>query len=93
MSRRIRWIMLTSAIILSMPGIVRAQGLGPAPAMPNLGSMMGATGQKGPPLTDPSLSINDTFVSFIDSAVPRTVVGLRFDGAYGIRQPTRAPMQ
>jgi Putative MetA-pathway of phenol degradation len=97
MRRRIRFVLLTWALLAGLPGMVRAQGIGQI-AMPNMGSMMGPSGNlmgtgtpaAAPNTGDPALNINDTFVSFIDSAVPRSIIGLRFDGAYGDRQPMRA---
>jgi hypothetical protein len=60
-----------------------------AGAMMPTGQLAGASKPKSPDV-DPALGINDTFVSFIDSAVPRNVIGLRFDGEYNNRQPMRA---
>jgi Putative MetA-pathway of phenol degradation len=97
MRRRIRYVLLTWALLAGLPGMVRAQLNSPI-AVPNMGpimtptgSMMG-TGTATPASNDPmpALGINDTFVSFIDSAVPRSIIGLRFDGAYGDHQPMRA---
>lgn len=89
MRRRIRFAMLTCALLLGLPGLLRAQGLGNMAMPTNMGPIMGS-GSSAPSPTDPALSINDTFVSFIDSAVPRTVIGFRFDATFDNRQPTRA---
>ena len=89
MRRRIRFVMLMCMLSLSLPGVLCAQGLGNMAMPTNIGPIMGS-GSSAPPAPDPALSINDTFVSFIDSAVPRTVIGLRFDATYNNRQPTRA---
>src|ERR1043165_7159361 len=86
MGRRLRLLLMSCALTLGLPGIVCAQLS--STAMPSLGPLMGTT--QPAPAADPTISINDTFVSFIDSAVPRTVIGLRFDGTYDNRQPTRA---
>jgi hypothetical protein len=68
-----------------------SQGLG---AMPKLGSLSTPQGQVSgastASSTDPALSVNDTYVSFIDSAVPRNVVGMRFDDNLHNVQPMRA---
>jgi hypothetical protein len=80
---------------LALPVMAHAQaasqGLG---AMPKLGSFSSPQGQvAGTGSTqsaEPALSINDTFVSFIDSAVPRSVIGFRFDDFMHNRQPMRA---
>ena len=62
-------------------------GLPTTPSGPLAGSgIPAANGGDGVP----SLNINDTFVSWIDSAVPRTNFGLRFDATYNDRQPMRA---
>jgi hypothetical protein len=102
MRRRIRLVLLTSVLVLlgwGLPGMLCAQGINMGGmTMPSgmgalaapTGQMAGATNPTAAPAADPGLSINDTFVSFIDSAVPRNVIGLRFDGAYNNRQPTRA---
>jgi hypothetical protein len=99
MRRQHRFLILSAILVLlgwSLPGILRAQSLGSNNmTMPSLGSMAGPTGQlagvpSAPASVDPALSINDTFVSFIDSAVPRNTVGLRFDANYNNRQPMRA---
>lgn len=96
MHRRCRFAILIAVMLVwwGLPALVRAQGM----AMPNMGpiampggSMAGMGGVPGKAKdADPALSINDTFVSFIDSAVPRNVVGLRFDAEYNNRQPMRA---
>ena len=39
---------------------------------------------------DPGIAVKDSYVSFLDGATPRNVLGLRFDGAYHNRQPMRA---
>jgi hypothetical protein len=102
MRRRNRFAILTAAVMLllgGLPGMLRAQSMnmGGVTMPPNLGQLAGPPGQLlGANQSaqannfDPSLSINDTFVSFIDSAVPRNAFGLRFDAAYNNRQPMRA---
>ena len=89
MRRRIRFAMVIGILALGLPGTLCAQGLGNMAMPTNMGPIMGST-SSAPRDTDPALSINDTFVSFIDSAVPRTVIGLRFDATYNNRQPSRA---
>jgi hypothetical protein len=82
----------------ALPAAVRAQGVGnPAMNMGSLQSMpsMGAPALPGStfskqPDVEPSLSISDTYVSFIDSAVPRNVVGMRFEALYRNQQPMRS---
>lgn len=99
MRRRNRFLNVTAALVLlfaGSPGMLRAQAMGSGMSVPSMGAMAGPTGQMFgvPPAQssspDPALSINDTFVSFIDSAVPRNTFGLRFDAAYRNRQPMRA---
>jgi hypothetical protein len=97
MRRRSRLVIGAAVLLLwwSMPGWLRAQG---AAAMPNMGPPLMPTGRlAGTPArqndADPPLGINDTFVSWIDSAVPRNVIGLRFDGEYNNRNPMRATYQ
>jgi hypothetical protein len=53
------------------------------------GSVMGA-GSNSASAPDAPLAVTDSFVSFIDAALPRNVFGLRFEGDYNDRQPTRA---
>src|SRR5258708_827898 len=102
MRRRNRFAILTAAVMLlwgGLAGMLRAQvtNMGGMTMPPNLGQLAGPTrqlmGASRPAQAnnfDPGLSITDTFVSFIDSAVPRTAFGLRFDAAYNTRQPMRA---
>src|SRR5207247_2481627 len=100
MPLRPRFVMLTAALLLwsSLAGISRAQGISTGGmAMPsNIGTMampsgqMAGAGKPGQASTDVALSINATFVSFIDSAVPPNVIGTRFEATYINRQPTRA---
>lgn len=102
MPRRIRIVILTALAALAwlgVPALVRAQGsvtMG-MPQMPQMGSIMGAqpsavTGAGSSPAqaADPPLAVSDSFVSFIDSALPRNIFGLRFEGDYDNRQPMRA---
>lgn len=98
MRRLNRFVILTASLLLwwGVPAMLRAQGMG-GMAMPNMGPLatpggrMAGMGNAGKaPEAEPSLSVNDTFVSFIDSAVPRNVIGLRFDADYNNRQPMRA---
>lgn len=93
---RLRFWFTVLAIALLLPAGVRAQGMNMSGmSMPgNMGTMAGPSGQlagtgKGIS-TDVALSIADSFVSILDSALPRNVVGTRFDAAYINRQPTRA---
>lgn len=81
------------------PAHLRAQGSGmnlgnmqSMPAMGQLASPAGTMFGSSPPPKDedPALGVTDTYVSFIDSAVPRNLVGLRFEAAYNNRQPMRA---
>src|SRR6266542_428488 len=98
MSRRFgysaRWLALV-VLVGAAPATLRAQGMsGPGmnvgnmqsmPAMGNLatpsGSLFGGGSQPGKD-EDPALNITDSYVSFIDSAVPRNLIGLRFEAAY-----------
>ena len=101
--RRRKWLVILAwAVILlwgGFAGSVRGQGMnmGGMTMPSNMGPLAGPSGQlmgtgtaSAAQNADPSLSINDTYVSFIDSAVPRNAFGLRFDAAYNNRQPTRA---
>ena len=96
-----RFVKLIAALTLAwlgMPDVVCAQtgGIGMAPAMPSMGALaspMGSvqgTGKSSAASADPALSVNDTYVSFIDSAVPRNLFALRFESAFDNRQPMRA---
>ena len=98
MRRPIRFAVLVF-LWFGLATMVRAQGgmnVGnmAMPAMGPLSTQTGTVAGAGKPGAskddDPALSISDTFVSFIESAVPRNVVGLRFDATYGNRQPMRA---
>ncbi len=100
MPRRIRFAILTALAAvawLAVPALVRAQTTMAMPQMPQIGSIMGAqpgtlsgTGPNPAQAPDAPLAVNDSFVSFIDSALPRNIVGLRFEGDYNNPQPTRA---
>jgi hypothetical protein len=98
MRRRTRTLGLSIALVLlGLPMIVRAQGLGlPSGSMPsNLGSMSGPQGAlagSGRPQqeVDPPLAVRDSYVGFLDAAAPRSVFGLRFDSLFVNRQPSRA---
>src|SRR5437868_3063303 len=94
MRRRERILIGTAALLLSMsvPAAVRAQ----MPAMPSMGSIampsgsMASGGSQPAPPPDPGISVQASYVSFIDSAVPRNIIGLRFEDALNNRQPSRA---
>jgi Putative MetA-pathway of phenol degradation len=100
MPRRIRLVMLTALAVawLGLPSRARAQqsfNLGQMPAMGSVmgtqpGSIAGAGGSSPQAAADPPLGVSDSFVSFIDSALPRNIFGLRFEGDYDNRQPMRA---
>ncbi|MBM3996456.1 MAG: transporter [Planctomycetes bacterium] len=90
---RLRLTILTALLALAaLPGFARSQGVSAGNMnMPNLGRLAGSTVNR--PATnpgDPTLNINDTFAAFLDSAIPRNIVGLRFDSSYDNRQPARA---
>src|SRR4051812_10156651 len=97
----IRCASLAALFLLgSAPTVVRAQGgmnIGQmampsmGPVSPQTGTLAGMSTQSAAPAKsdDPALGINDTFVSFIDSAVPRNIIGMRFDATYNNRQPMR----
>jgi hypothetical protein len=97
LKRRCRRLVVAVILLAGLPGTVRAQQMGnlamPAglggPATPS-GQLFGVSPANPQGSGDPSLSINDTYVGFIDSAVPRNVIGLRFDADFNNRQPTRA---
>ncbi|MBI1830634.1 MAG: transporter [Planctomycetes bacterium] len=90
---RRRLLILTAFLTLAAwPGSARAQGMNAANMnVPNLGTLAGATvNRPAANPGEPTLNLNDTFVAFLDSAIPRNVVGLRFDADYGNRQPMRS---
>jgi hypothetical protein len=102
MRRRIRLASLASVLVLlgwGLTGTLCAQqgmnvgGMTMPPSMGPLaspqGQMAGAS-KPGSQATDPGLNITDSYVSFIDGAAPRNVVGLRFEGMYGNQQPMRS---
>ncbi|HZZ77372.1 MAG TPA: transporter [Gemmataceae bacterium] len=81
--------MLSLLACVSMPAFACAQGMGNM-QMPQMGPVMGATSPNAAASADPPLAVNESYVSFLDSAVPRNIFMLRFDGAYNNRQPARA---
>jgi Putative MetA-pathway of phenol degradation len=97
---RFRFVMLTVLAAFAWPGLpplARAQQTFNPGQMPSMGPVMGSqpgsiagAGASSPQAPDPPLGVNDSFVSFIDSALPRNVFGLRFEGDYNNRQPLRA---
>lgn len=105
MRRRNRFLVLSVALLLlwsGLPALVRAQGMNTQgmnistlQKMPELGTLATPSGsflgtKPGAKDVDTALSISDTYVNFIDSALPRNVVGLRFDAAFNNRQPMRS---
>lgn len=81
--RRLVWLAALVAL-LAMTGAVQAQGRTMKPARANL---------VNPPREEEPAEITpDVFssVSFIDSALPRNMLRLRFDWAEGFRRPTMA---
>jgi hypothetical protein len=100
MPRQTRIVVLTvlaALVWLGRPALARAQQTMNIGQMPSMGPVMGTqsgsiagVGANSPPAADPPLGVNDSFVSFIDSALPRNIFGLRFEGDYNNRQPTRA---
>lgn len=102
MPRRIRFVILTTLAALAWLGLAprtRAQqnfNMGQMPAMGSVmgsgsGSLAGAGGgANSAQAADPALGVTDSFVSFIDSALPRNIVTLRFEGDYDNREPLRA---
>jgi hypothetical protein len=86
--------MLAIAALFTVPADVRAQ-IASWDSMPKFGTMampqgtsFGAGNAKKE--EDPGIAISETFVGWLDSAVPRSTVGLRFDSLYNNRQPMRA---
>ncbi|MBI2803424.1 MAG: transporter [Planctomycetes bacterium] len=85
--------------ILLLGGLASAaraqQGMGMGNmTMPSMGAISTPSGQifgAGKPGAEAEkpLAVLESFVSFIDPAVPRNVVGIRFDGMYGNRSPMR----
>jgi hypothetical protein len=80
-----------------MTGMGGLPNMGSMGQMPTMGSVMGSqsgtvagSGANPAQASDPPLAIHDSFVSFIDSAVPRNIVTLRFEGDYDNPQPMRA---
>ncbi len=98
MGLRNRFAILALALLLwwSLPACARAQGMGGMTMPTNMGSLAGPTGQlagagkPGAASPDAALSINDSYVSFIDGALPHNVLGTRFEATYINRQPLRA---
>jgi hypothetical protein len=98
MAPRTRFLICALALILGSASQLRAQGmnLGSMQSMPSLGQLATPSGSMfsastpPPKDEDPALGVTDTYVSFIDSAVPRNLVALRFDALYNNRQPFRA---
>src|SRR5262245_45713730 len=105
MRYQFRWLILSLAlagICLGRPNWVRAQGftgqgmnLGTMQTMPQVGNLAAPSGNMfgpspPPKAEDPALGITDTYVGFIDSAVPRNLVGVRFEALYQNLQPMRA---
>lgn len=88
---------LCGMILITTESIVRAQGMGVmGGGLPNLGSMSMPSGSlagvgkpKARPL-DPELTIRDSYIGWIDAAVPRSTTGLRFDSTWNNVQPMRA---
>src|SRR5205809_735330 len=77
------------------PLFAQAPNLGPLASPTGLGSLALSPGQlMGTPGSqksmDDSISITDSYVSFIDAATPRNTIMLRFEGGYNNPQPTRA---
>ncbi len=92
MRRRIGSILLPVALALAgalLPSAVRAQGMGNMQA-PGMGAPTGSFTNAPAQTAAPSLGITDSFVGFIDGAVPRNTVGVRFEGLYDNPQPMRA---
>lgn len=103
MGRRNRFLILTMAAIGWLPaaaapvcaqGTINTGGLG---QMPTMGSILGAqpggiggSGASASQSSDAPLTVNDSMASFIDSAVPRNILTLRFEGDYTDREPLRA---
>jgi hypothetical protein len=92
MPRRIGSMLLPVALALvgaMLPASVRAQGVGSMQAPP-MGAPTGAFTNTQAQNPDSPLGITDSFVGFIDGAVPRNTVGIRFEGLYDNPQPMRA---
>lgn len=83
---------VTAFVLMASPRGVYAQG-GSMGLPSNIGSLALAPGQLmgggQSKSQDPIIYVNDSFVSIIDSAVPRNLFMMRFDGNYNIRQPMR----
>ena len=89
--------MLTAGLVwLGGSAELRAQGMNMgSPNLPNMGSLslapgqlMGSGGPAKPP--DPIIYVTDSYVGFIEGAVPRNLFTIRFEGGYNNTQPTRA---
>jgi hypothetical protein len=70
-----------------MAGDAAAQVSGSSGTIP-MGTLAGSGGSSRS--VDPGIAINETFVGFLDSAVPKSMVGTRLDLTYNNRQPMRA---
>ena len=57
---------------------------------PCMGQPTGSFSNTPAQSSDPPLGVVDSFAGFIDPAVPRNNIGLRFEGLYTISQPMRA---
>lgn len=105
MRRAIRFLAITALLVLlwttattrACAQAMNGQGmnLGSMQSMPSLGQMASPSGamfgpSPAPKDEAPALSIYDSYVSFIDSAVPRNVVALRYEALFLNRQPMRA---
>src|SRR5262249_52971731 len=98
MRRRIghfRSVLLALAGLCGLTSPVFAQGLGsvggPAQGIGTVGGPIAQPIQVPPPQPPQNIMADfDTYVSFIDSALPRSQARVLFDFAEHIRQPTRA---
>jgi hypothetical protein len=94
--RRNRFVLVLLAMLLAMalPDAARAQMGGAGMQLPkSLGSTALPTGNLAASPArdeDPGIAVSETYVGWIDSAVPRSAAGLRFDHMFNNRQPMRA---
>jgi hypothetical protein len=100
--RSLTSVFALAIVLAGWPTLARAQNLngqgmnlGGMQQMPTFGQMASPSGAMfgaSQPVNDeePAISISDSYVTFIDSAVPRNLVILRYEALFNNRQPMRA---
>jgi hypothetical protein len=89
-------LIAAALVVLGLSDSLYAQATGPLASPTGLGSLAMSPGQlmgAGSPAQQPvsdAIAINDSFVSFIEGAAPRSLFMMRLEAGYGMRQPTRA---